>query len=164
LTRIVVVGCAGAGKTTLARRLADATGAPLISLDAIWREAWTPADVPAFRAILAELHAGETWISDGNFAVATFDLRLPRADQMVWLEPPRWLCLLRATLRVFHRGEPHRLQHLPRVLRFIWNFDRINRPKIEAERLAHGPDVPVLRLRDRREVAALLAARRPAGH
>jgi adenylate kinase family enzyme len=156
LTRIVVLGCAGAGKTTFARRLADVTGAPLICLDAIWQESWTAADVPAFRALLAELHAGEAWISDGNFAVATFDLRLPRADLLVWLAPPRWLCLLRASLRVLSPGEPHRPRHLPRVLRFIWNFDRVNRPKIEAERAAHGPDVPLLRLRSRREVEALL--------
>jgi adenylate kinase family enzyme len=156
MTRIVVLGCAGAGKSTLARRLAEAAGAPLISLDAIWQEGWGVADVPGFRAILTELHAREAWISDGNFAVASFDIRLPRADLLVWLEPPRWLCLLRATLRVLRPGETHRLRHLPRVLRFIWNFDRVNRPKIEAERAAHAPDAPLLRLRTGREVDALL--------
>jgi adenylate kinase family enzyme len=47
--RLVILGCAGAGTTTLAKRLAERTGARLILLDAIWREDWTDADVPAFR-------------------------------------------------------------------------------------------------------------------
>jgi adenylate kinase family enzyme len=132
--RIVLLGCAGAGKTTLAKRLSAATGAPLICLDAIWLAGWGSAEVPAFRATLAELHAGDAWI--------------------VWLEPPRWLCALRAIRRVFRPGEPHRLAKLPDVLRFIWGFERINRPRIEAERLMRGPNVRVVRLRKPPEIKA----------
>jgi adenylate kinase family enzyme len=152
--RIVLLGCAGAGKTTLAQRLSAATGAPLICLDAIWQEGWGPGDVPAFRATLTELHAAEAWISDGNFALATFDIRLPRADLIVWLEPPRWLCAIRAVRRVFRPSEPHRLAKLPEVLRFIWGFDRINRPRIEAERQKRAPDTPVVRLRTLAQIGA----------
>ena len=150
--RVVLLGCAGAGKSTLAKRLAAATGAPLICLDAIWQEGWGPPEVPAFRATLAELHAGDAWISDGNFALATFDVRLPRTDLIVWLEPPRLLCAFRATRRLFRPGEPHSLSKLPEVLRFIWGFERINRPRIEAERLKHGPAVRVARLHNLREI------------
>jgi adenylate kinase family enzyme len=160
--RIVLLGCAGAGKSTLATRLAAETGAPLICLDAIWQAGWGPPEVPAFRAALAELHAGDAWISDGNFALATFDIRLPRADLIVWLEPPRWQCALRAVRRVVRPGEPHRLAKLPEVLRFICGFDRINRPRIEAERLKHGPDVRVVRLRTLSEIGAFSFPLAPA--
>jgi len=158
--RIVILGCAGAGKTTLAKRLSTATGAPLICLDAIWPGGLAPSDVPAFRTLMTELHAGEAWISDGNFAVATFDLRLPRADLIVWLEPPRLLCALRATLRVFRPGEAHKLAKLPDALRYIWGFERKNRPLIEAGRQTHGPHVPLVRLRTGREIAAFAPSSR----
>jgi len=154
--RIVLLGCAGAGKTTLAKRLAAETGAPLICLDAIWPGGLAPSDVPAFRILMTELHAGEAWISDGNFAAATFDIRLPRADLIVWLEPPRLLCALRATRRVSRPGEAHKLAKLPDALRFIWGFERKNRPLIEAGRLKHGPDVPLVRLRTGREIEAFV--------
>ena len=153
MRRIIVVGCAGSGKTALARRLAERTGLPLICLDAIWDPNWSERNVAMFRSLLAEAHAGDGWISDGNFAVATFDIRMPRADLVVWLERPRLGCAWRAITRVLRPGETHKLRDLPRVLAFIWNFDRLNRPKIEAARMAHGAKVPVVRLGSRREIA-----------
>ncbi len=158
MTRIVLLGCAGAGKSTLAHRLGEATGAPVICLDAIWGPGWGPAEVPQFRQLMIEAHAADAWISDGNFAAASFDIRLPRADLVIWLDRPRLICAWRAATRVFRPGEAHRLADLPKVLRFIAGFDQINRPRIEAARAAHGPDVPVIRLRDDAEIAALLAS------
>ena len=157
VTRIVILGCAGAGKSTLARRLSEQTGARLICLDALWRPGWGPDDVPEFRALMTEAHAAESWISDGNFAVATFDIRLPRADLVVWLAPPRRLCAWRAIARTLRPGEPHRPGDLLKVLRFVWNFDRVNRPLIEQLRLRHGRGVPRLTVRTARDRQALLA-------
>ena len=158
MRRIVVLGCAGSGKTAFARRLGQATGFPVIDLDDIWAGLQLPGDVVAFRGTMAEAHAGEGWISDGNFSRATFDLRLPRADQIVWLERPRWLCASRAVRRVLRPGEWHRPGDLAKVLRYIAGFERRNRPLIEDERLRHGPTVPVVRLRTDREVADFIRA------
>ena len=155
--RVVLLGCAGTGKTTLARRWGERTGAAVICLDAIWRPDWGPADVEQFRALLVQAHAGDAWISDGNFALATFDIRLPRADLVVWLDRPRLVSAWRVIARVFQPGETHAPRDLGKVLRFIWGFERINRPRIEAARLEHGPDVPVVRLRNDRDIAAFLS-------
>jgi hypothetical protein len=100
---------------------------------------------------------GDEWISDGNSAVATFDLRLPRATLVIWLERSKLFCSWRVILRAFKLGEAHRIRGLPKVLAFIWNFDRINRPRIEALRISQGPDVPVRRSTGSRDVAAFLS-------
>jgi hypothetical protein len=42
----------------------------------------------------------------------------------------------------------------------IWRFDRVTWPQIEAARLSYGPNVPVIRLRSRREVTTFLASLR----
>ena len=86
MVRIVILGCAGSGKTTLARQLGERTGAPVICLDEIWQSYRKEKDLPAFRAVLKQAHAEDQWISDGNFALATFDIRLPRATLVIWLE------------------------------------------------------------------------------
>jgi len=142
----------------LARQLGERTGAPVVCLDAIWQPHWDEKNVPAFRALMKEAHAGDEWISDGNFALATFDIRLPRATLVIWIERSRLYCVWRAFTRVFKRGEPHRLGKLTTVLAFIWKFDRINRPRIEAARISHGSDVPVRRLSGSREIAAFLSS------
>jgi adenylate kinase family enzyme len=123
--RIVILGCAGAGKTTLAQELGKRTGVPVISLDAIWQPHWREKDVPAFRTLVEKTHADDQWISDGSFARATFDLRLPRATLVVWLERSKLFCAWRAITRVFRVGESHRISKLGAVLAFIWKFERV---------------------------------------
>ncbi|MFZ1887628.1 MAG: hypothetical protein WAU33_06325 [Candidatus Binataceae bacterium] len=140
----------------MARALGERSGAPVICLDAIWQPHRKEKDVPTFRALVKEAHAVDAWISDGNFALATFDIRLSRATLVIWLERSRLSCAWRAITRVFKRGETHRVSKLPEVLAFIWRFDRVNRPLIEMTRVSHGPNVPVCRLTGSRDIAAFL--------
>jgi adenylate kinase family enzyme len=154
--RIVILGCAGSGKTTLARRLGDLTGAPVINLDEIWQPEWNEKNVSEFRQLVQQAHASENWISDGNFAQATFDIRLPCATQIVWLERSKSFCLWNAVTRVFKRREPHRLRRLAKVVRYIWNFDRVNRPRIEAQRVVHGAQVPITLLANNDDIEDFL--------
>jgi adenylate kinase family enzyme len=158
MVRIVILGCAGSGKTTLARQLGERTGAPVICLDAIWQPHWEEKDVPVFRSLMKEAHAGDEWISDGNFALVTFDIRLPRATLVIWLKRSKLRCAWRVITRVFKRTEAHRIGGLTKALAFIWKFDRVNRPRIEAARVFHGPDVPVRRLTSSGEIAAFLSS------
>lgn len=157
MARIVILGCAGSGKTTLAQQFGKLTGASVICLDAIWQPGWSDKNVSEFRRLVREAHAGDEWISDGNFAVATFDIRLPRATLIIWLERSKLYCAWRATTRVFKRGEAHRWRNLAEVLAFIWRFDGINRPRIEAARISRAPEVPLRRLRNNRDINAFLA-------
>lgn len=101
-------------------------------------------EVDEFRVLIAELHSGDEWVSDGNFAEATFDLRLPRATAILWILAPRWLSIWRATIRVFRKSETHRFRDLLKVYRFVWRFDTINKPRIERGIKEYGPDVPIV--------------------
>ena len=63
-----------------------------------WRPGWQEPDTASFRAGTAAAISGDAWISEGNYR-ETFDLRLPRADIVIILEPPRWLRLARVLRR-----------------------------------------------------------------
>ena len=69
--RIVVVGTSGAGKTTLARRIAGLFELPHIELDAInWQSGWhdlTRHDPEEFVRRVNEAIKAEAWVVDGNY-------------------------------------------------------------------------------------------------
>jgi adenylate kinase family enzyme len=171
MRRIVVIGCPGSGKTTLALRLGQRLALPLVHLDVLfWRPGWTASDTPSFRDRVSQAIAGDAWIVDGSYATQTFDLSLPRADAIVFLQRRRWSCLWRLAWRsIFGRAGDS--PDLPAgcqeqfdwgLFVQVWRCERVTRKRVEAARRAHGPDVPVVHLRSDREVAAFLVASSPA--
>jgi adenylate kinase family enzyme len=104
MQRVLVIGSPGAGKSTLAHKLADRTGLPLFHLDQMhWLPGWIERDRDEGRAELAGVLAGERWIIDGNYG-SSLPMRLERADIVVWLDYPTSLCLK----RVFRRWRQFR--------------------------------------------------------
>src|SRR5579883_1503505 len=129
--RVVVVGTTGAGKSTLALRLARRLRCPHIELDALhWGPDWTPVARDCFRAHTRRAVAGDAWVADGNYRQVR-DLVWGRADTIVWLDYPLRTVLprlLRRTLRrclsheVLWHGNRERLrtQFLSRDSLFLW--------------------------------------------
>ncbi|HSV03586.1 MAG TPA: hypothetical protein VLI41_10315 [Phenylobacterium sp.] len=164
MRRILIVGNSGAGKSTLARALGQALGLPVIHLDVLyWRPGWTPSDDESFRGKVAEALAAPAWICDGNFG-GTWDLRMPRADTIVWLDLPRLVCLARAIWRAatYRDGaRPDMAEGCREKLdlafyRFIWTYGRRVKPRLEAALATHGAQAKLVRLRSDREVARFL--------
>jgi hypothetical protein len=116
---------------------------------------------------LQEAISGDAWITDGNYALLTFDLRLPRTDMVIWVERRVAGCIFRVVRRAigsYFRKDEHLAAGCPERfdrrfrdrLRFIWNFNRINRPRIQQALKAYGPAVPVITLCGDRQIAAFL--------
>ena len=100
MRRIMIIGCCGAGKSTLARNLHKITGLPLIHLDQhYWRPNWTEAPNEEWGPIVQQLASGEDWIIDGNYN-RTIDIRLKRADAIIYLDISTWKCLYRVVTRI----------------------------------------------------------------
>jgi len=102
--RIAVVGSAGAGKTTLAQRLAQRLALPHVELDALfWGPDWTPAPRDLFREKVGRALDGQTWATDGNYSAAR-DIVWGRADTLVWLDYALPLVMWRVTRRTLRRA------------------------------------------------------------
>src|SRR3954453_4555172 len=92
--RIAVVGPPGSGKSTVAVRLGDALGLPVVHLDRLyWSADWTEAPADVFRERHTQAIDADRWVIDGLYSSAT-DLgsRLRRADLIVATEAPTIVC------------------------------------------------------------------------
>jgi adenylate kinase family enzyme len=97
--RIIVTGMAGAGKSTFSRVLSEKVGLPIIHLDLhIWDPGWVRVPEAELLAKQRVLLAAESWIVDSSNVDE--DLLVARADTLVILATPWWLCACRA----FRRG------------------------------------------------------------
>ena len=102
-SRVIVIGLAGSGKSTFSRLLAVKTGIPVIHLDLhFWQPGWTAPTEREWREKQRALLAGDAWIADGNYG-ETLDLSLERADTVVVLDTPWWVCSGRAFVRGIRR-------------------------------------------------------------
>lgn len=162
MRRVAVVGPGGAGKSTFARALGQRLGVPVVHLDEhYWKPGWTPTSPTEWRALQAELLAGESWIADGNYG-ATFDIRFGGADTVIVLAPPRPVCLAGALRRSLgRRGQAVQASGCPErvsleFLRWIWRYPADSRPRLDAALQRHGARLRIVELRSRREAAAFL--------
>jgi len=165
MQRILVIGSPGAGKSTLAGRIARDLGLPLIHLDReYFGPGWTTPPKAEWREKVRTLAARPAWVMDGNYA-STFDIRVPRATIIVWLDLPRWRCLTRVLWRVarnYGQSRPDLGAAGPErfdmsFMRWIWSYPVTMRPKTARMLERLRPDQRVYVLRSRSGITALEA-------
>jgi adenylate kinase family enzyme len=103
--RISVVGSTGSGKTTFARELARRLRVPHVELDALaWGPNWTLVPAEVFKERVARAVEGDAWVIDGNYAGrGARDRVWPRADTVIWLDPPLQVIFARLFERAVQR-------------------------------------------------------------
>lgn len=167
--RILVDGMMGSGKSTVARALAAKTGLLVIHLDLhYWKPGWARPTDTEWRERQRTLLAGVAWIIDGNYN-ETLPLRLERAETVVYLETPWWLCASRALVRGLRapRGEMPEGCEDSRTRRLhdewggayrIWRHRRSDPERARFALSRHGAHTTVHVLRSRREAREFLDA------
>lgn len=99
MQRILLIGNAGAGKTTFAKQLAQKLHLPLVHLDNLyWRGDWDHLSRDEFDVILQSELEKPQWIIDGNFN-RTISHRLQYCDTVFYFDFPTITCLAGITKR-----------------------------------------------------------------
>lgn len=161
MSRVLVIGCGGAGKSTFAARLARRTGLPLIHLDAhFWKPGWVQSEREEWTRRVGRLLSADRWIMDGNYG-STLDLRLAACDTVFFLDLPRLHCLWRVIqrrIRYRHRTRPDMAPGCPEqvdaeFLLWIWNYSARQRPAILTRLADLRPDQRAIVLRSPKAVS-----------
>lgn len=152
MRKAIVLGCPGAGKSTFARRLRDASGIPLYYLDMLWHKPdRTTCSPEQFDAELGKVLAKDRWIIDGNYQ-RTAERRLAACDTAFLLDFPLELCLAGAEARIGKKREdmPWVEEAFDAEFRqWILDFPRTQLPELYRllERYREGREIIVFRSR-----------------
>lgn len=164
--RILVIGCSGSGKSTLSRKISDLCNLPYVSMDRdfFWLEGWVQRDRAEQRSLIEHAVAKERWIMDGT-APSSFDVRVPRADLILWVRLPRTVSLVAAIKRIattYGRTRPEMAPGCPErfdleFMRYIWTFEKNMVPKIEKALADTNIHVPIVTLKSFQDSDRLVA-------
>lgn len=137
MERIVIIGCGGAGKSTLARQLGEKLDIPVVHLDKLfWRPGWVQVSREEFDKLHRDAIAQDRWIIDGNFD-RTMEERIQRSDTVIYLDFSRFACLMGVCKRVLTtygkvrpdmgEGCPERIDW--EFMKWVWDFNKNKREK-----------------------------------
>lgn len=164
MERIMIIGCGGAGKSTLARQLGEKRDIPVVHLDKLF---WKPGRVSLSKEEFDKVHreaiAQEKWIMDGNFD-RTMPERLKRCDTVIYLDFSRFDCLMgvfKRILTTYGKVRPDMGEGCPErfdweFLQWVWNFNKNKREK-NYRLLNEAENVETIVLKNRRAVKTFLA-------
>lgn len=137
MERVCILGSSGAGKSTLTRQLGRILKIEPLHLDTFfWKKNWTEPSPEAWQKIHKALTEKDRWIIDGNFS-DTWQDRIPRADTIIYLDMPRWLCIygiFKRLLTYYGKTRPDLPEGCPEqfdwdFVKYVWNYPKRGRPK-----------------------------------
>ena len=137
MKRIVIIGCGGAGKSTLARQLGEKLDLPVVHLDKLfWKPGWEQVSHEEFDVLHRQALAEEKWIMDGNFN-RTMGERVAHCDAIIYLDFSRFACLfgvLKRVLTTYGTVRPDMGEGCPErfdweFLRWVWNYNKDKRER-----------------------------------
>lgn len=154
MQRVVILGRGGAGKSTLARRLGEITGLPVIELDKIfWRPDLLSTPRDEWIHLQQKLIRGEKWIMDGDLGpYDAAEERLRAADTIVLLDFSLLRCVWRASRRSRERAD---------FWRWVLAWRRRSRPILLRSIALHAPMAHLHTLRGPRAAARFIADTTP---
>lgn len=105
MKKVIIIGPAGAGKSTLATQLAEKLGVEHTELDSINHQPnWQRIEEDEFRRIVNEKTKADGWVFCGNYFSRLGLEFWQKADTVIWLDYPFPLVLRRLVSRTFKRG------------------------------------------------------------
>jgi adenylate kinase family enzyme len=163
MERILIIGCGGAGKSTMARQLGDKLQIPVVHLDKLfWKPGWVESSREEIDAkIMAEM-AKPQWIMDGNYN-RTLEERMRHCDTIIYLDFSRFACLMGVLKRVITtygtvrpdmgEGCPERFDW--EFLQWVWNYNK-NKRESNYRLLNGATHAETIVLKNRRAVKKFL--------
>ncbi|WLR53902.1 DNA topology modulation protein [Mesobacillus subterraneus] len=138
MEKVIIIGCGGAGKSTLARKLSKILNLKVYHLDAMyWKPGWEMTAKDEWEKLINQVIEEDSWIMDGNYG-STMDMRAQAAGTIIFLGYSTPRCLYGVFKRriMYHRrtrtdmneGCPERLDW--EFIKWVARYKREKAPDI----------------------------------
>lgn len=166
MKRVLIIGCGGAGKSTLSKELSSKTGIKIIHLDChFWLPGWQMLEKEKWEKMTDEFIARDEWIMDGNYG-STLDKRIDRADTIIYMDFSKYRCLFNAFRRMLRgRFLKEKRSDLTEgcdekidmeFYKWIWNYNKNHRAEMYEKLEQIKKDKKVFIVRSYKEKRKLL--------
>lgn len=164
MNKIIIIGCPGSGKTTLAKQLGEKLNLPVIHLDKLqWKGNWETVRGEEFDNLLKTEMEKDMWIIDGNYN-RTIPMRLQYCDTVIYLDYPTYVSFFGALKRIIKNygkvredmGGSCRERFDPTFFLFILTFNIKNRKRYH-KLLNNTENKSVIILKKRKEATDFLS-------
>lgn len=143
MTRVMVIGNAAGGKSTMCGAVCAAHGLTYFAIDPIqWKPGWVPAPEAEFRAAHDAILARDRWLIDGYGPMEAVRARLEACDTVIFIDHPIHIHFWWAAKRQFKslfwgRADGPEGCSMWRVsfrlFRMMWRLHKVHRPRLIAE-------------------------------
>ena len=167
MTRVMVIGNAGGGKSTMCRALSAARSLPYHAIDKIqWKPGWVSASASEFTAAHEALLEQKRWLIDGYGPWESVLRRINIADTIIFIDHPiaihYWWAAKRQIKVLFVGREdgPDGCPMLPvtlRLFKMMWRLHRNMRPKLLAAIEDRRDGTRFVHIRSPRQLAEFVA-------
>ena len=167
MTRAMIIGNAGGGKSTLCRSICAHHNLPHLPIDRIqWQSNWvrTPAD--DFNVAHETYLAGDHWLIDGYGPWDSVLRRMELADTIIFVDHPIavhfWWATKRQVKSLFF-GRPDGPEGCPmfpitiRLYRMMWWLHKEMRPKLISAITAQSHRARIVHIKNPKELASFAA-------
>ncbi len=167
MTRVMVIGNAGGGKSTMCKVLSTVHALPYYAIDKIqWKPNWVLTPEPEYTDAHEELLSKPRWLIDGFGSWSSIERRLREADTIVFVDHPIWVHYWWATKRQIKSlffGRPDGPEGCPmfrvtiRLYKMMWWFHKEMHPKLLVAIEARRPHARIIHIRSPRELTEFAA-------
>lgn len=140
MTRVMVIGNAGGGKSTMCRAICSAHGLPYFAIDKMqWKPNWALTPEPEYTEAHEKVLSQERWLIDGYGSWASVERRLEEADTIIFVDLPvrvhYWWATKRQLKSLFfgRTDGPDGCPMFPvtiRMYKMMWRLHREMRPRL----------------------------------
>ena len=141
MTRIIIIGNGGTGKSTLGEKLGKILNLKVTHLDKMtFKPGWIRVDEDEFKNKLSEIISERDWIIEGWSYHSTLKLRLEASTIIIYLKYSILICYWNAFLRhlkYFYRQNPYDppdspiLKKTNKMVKAIWKVYKEYEPELQ---------------------------------